>query len=117
MSKVLDYKVPFDGDGVLMHYATYRPYPPYTAAEWRDPEVFEAELTLENVRSGMSAKYVMWTDARGCRWPMFIPELLELIKTGTVVRGVVLGRWIPRKRGQNFGLRYLGPVLNGEPPV
>lgn len=117
MGKVLDYEVPFDGDGVLMHYATYRRHPPYTAAEWRRPEPFEARLTIEGVRSGMSAKYVMWTDSRGGRWPMFIPELLELIRTGTITSGVVNGRWIPRKRGQNFGLRYLGPELNGESPA
>ena len=108
MAKRPTYQVPFDGNGALMHWAAPQSYPPYNAAEWRDPEAFEAELTLDHARSGRSAKYVIWTDPGGRLWPMFIAELIDLIRHGVAPGGVVLGWWIPCKRGQNFGLRYLG---------
>jgi hypothetical protein len=113
MTRKPDYKVPFSENGALLHYAipqerrlTYRH--PDQADTWRDPEPFRAELTIDHARSGRSAKYVIWTDPNGRLWPMFIAELLKLIKHGIAPGGVVLGWWIPCKRGQNFGLRYLG---------
>lgn len=103
-------KVPFNRSGVLMHYADPHRETGYDAAhEWREPKKFRMLLRLHETERGRSAAYFVWKDQDGNFWPMFITDVCELIRNHTVTSGIVEGDWIPRKRGQNFGLRYLGP--------
>lgn len=102
-----DYKVPFDDKGNLLHYATER-YGP-SGDNWLDNQPFQAELEIDSMRSGRSAKYVIWKDRfSDRRFPMFLVDLLELIKLATVSQGRTPNlTWVVRKRGQNFGLALL----------
>lgn len=65
---------------------------------------FTATLTLDSMRTGRSAKYLVWQDAEGHHYPMFISDLTTMLPSVTVRHGVVAGTWIVRKKGQNFGI-------------
>lgn len=110
--KLGKYKVPYM-NGNLLHYPergwrydgeTWHSTDP----EWRENEPFEAELALNDMRSGRSAKYVLWHDKEGHEFPMFVVDLLDLLKGNVVRYGVVDGRFAVRKRGQNYGLVFVG---------
>jgi hypothetical protein len=78
--------------------------------EWRDNIPFSATFQLDHVQSGWSAKYVILTavnDLLDTRiFPMFVTDLLDTaIKQGIAVGGIMHGRWMVAKRGQNYGLR------------
>ena len=76
--------VPYDRRGNLMHYprdeydysggrgpqsdSSFIPAAKI-APDWRPNDPFTATLTIDEVRSGRSAKYLMWTDADGCEFP------------------------------------------------
>lgn len=105
--------VPFDPHGNLMHY------PQRTALlddagwlsglvepRWRPNVPFDAVLTLVETRCGRAARYLTWQDERGRVWPMFVADLVDVLREAEcgVVSGVVRGRWMVRKRGENYGL-------------
>lgn len=100
---------PYDERGNLMHYARPADRGGYhQAAEWRPGEEFTATLVMDHSISGMSAKYFMWKDCFAVRWyPMFATDLVDLTQQGEITRGVTTAVWTPRKRGQNFGIRFL----------
>lgn len=108
--KIGDYPVPFDKSGSLLHFTYSQPgetggrYGDW-AAEWRENKPFTCKLTLDSMRSGRSAKYVIWQDDEGHSYPMFITDLLTLLQERSVVNGVTYDNtWIVRKRGKNYGL-------------
>lgn len=105
-------QVPFGKDGALMHYARpgYGPEVYFGAQEWRPATPIALRLTLSHTERGRSAAYFVWTDEQGRRWPMFMTDIADLLQEGTVVKGVCEALWMPRKRGQNFGLSYAGPI-------
>jgi DNA-binding PadR family transcriptional regulator len=109
------YKVPYSRHGNLLHYAraendSYR-HLNESNVDWRENEPFQAELELDRSVSGRSAKYVIWHDPEGRQFPMFVVDLVEMIKDGaTVSGGKILATWMARKRGQNYGVRYFGPA-------
>lgn len=79
--------------------------------DWRPNLPFHATLQLqETVTSGRSAKY-LWLapvahgdDHR--RFPMFVTDLVAIATTiGVQPAGIISGRWMVAKRGQNYGLR------------
>ncbi|MFI6813236.1 hypothetical protein ACIBG7_12530 [Nonomuraea sp. NPDC050328] len=108
-------EAPYDQRGNLMHYpqdnhrripetGTYEVVPP----DWRPITTFPATLTVTGRRRGRSAAYFMWSDQDGHEWPMFLADLDHLISSATIANGVVTGTWTVGKRGQNFGIRYVG---------
>jgi hypothetical protein len=106
------YKVPFTENGSIMHYAQDRQRWPgytdyYTPFEWKDPHEFPAVLTLDHSISGRSAKYVIWKAADGREFPMFVADLVEMIKTATIDQGSVSAFWYTAKRGANYGVRFV----------
>lgn len=113
----VSYLAPFAADGSLLHYANpYRPCPPVPGTSvgggthWRVVEPFDATLTIAAMHSGRSAKYTEWTDTDGRRYPMFVADLIALLSDAVIVRGTVSGTWIVRKRGENYGVRFLAPA-------
>lgn len=106
---------PYDERGNLMHYADTRAtsYSSYRAAEWRPGEEFTALLNMDHSISGMSAKYFMWRADDGHIYPMFAADLVDLAKSGHINHGKSYAVWTPRKRGQNFGIRFVREVLVG----
>lgn len=79
-----------------------------TAPTWRDNLPFHATLQVDHTISGRSAKYVIWKNAYAPldrrTYPMFVTDLLDVARFGIQPGGIVSGRWIVRKRGQNYGL-------------
>lgn len=99
-------KAPFDSAGNLMHYPES-----WREIEWRPNEPFHATLRVDDMRSGRSAKYLILrhpnsNDER--EYPMFVTDLISMLAQTTVTWGVVSGRWRVRKRGQNYGLVFIG---------
>lgn len=103
------YKVPFTENGSLMHYARTDAWAGdyYTPFEWREPHEFPAVLTIDHMLSGRSAKYVVWKAADGRTFPMFVADLVDMLKTVTAREGVVSGVWYTGKRGANFGIKFV----------
>lgn len=114
MARKVNYRAPFDRNGNLQHFPSWRWDPErrgYTIDDndWRDVEPFHAVMRLEpGVTSGRSAKYLHWRDQDDHQYPMFVAELVELVVTGVVKEGgIAEGDWIVCKRGQNYGIRYV----------
>ena len=110
-------EAPYDSRGNLLHYADDRPWAGRREdCDWRPNEPMELRLTIDGVTSGRSAKYVTWIAANGTRYPMFVSDIVEMFRDGiTVTAGQVQGIFRVRKRGQNFGLCYEGPIPAGPP--
>lgn len=91
--------------GSLCHYGD-RDYGYGDKVEWVPPFAFTATLTIEGLHSGRSAKWVTFREeASGRVYPMFIAELVSLIKLGNIeVGGHVTGCFKVVKRGSNFGI-------------
>jgi hypothetical protein len=114
--------VPFDTDGSLMHYPADRldyseavrlevgrgwEVPPRSIGpDWRPNVPFAATLRLDGSCRGRSAAYFEWKDEAGRTFPMFITDMADLVRSGTVVAGgVVAAVWMVAKRGTNYGVR------------
>lgn len=109
-------EAPYDSRGNLMHYAD-----PWHGGnyghpiDWRPNEPMELWLTINHVRSGRSAKYTVWVAPNGTEYPMFISDLIEMLREVTMTSGVIRAMFRVRKRGQNFGLCYVGKVPEATP--
>ncbi|MEU4155226.1 hypothetical protein [Actinoplanes sp. NPDC026670] len=104
-------EVPYDERGNLLFYVerdggySYLEGDPYRVAYTMRPNVtFDATLTIDSMRTGQSAKYLIWRDTDGHHYPMFITDLTAMLPLVDVRRGVVSGTWIVRKKGQNYGI-------------
>lgn len=107
MSKLPNYPAPFS-KGSLQHWisSNFGTANGTIHDEWRDNVPFEATLTIEKMTSGYSAKYTIWRDEQGNSYPMFVADIVELVKEAPIQNGTVTGKWIVRKRGQNYGIRF-----------
>lgn len=107
------YQAPYDVKGSLQHYPQgwWVVHPPtgertFTGPYWRDPRPFRAVLVYEGYARGRSAAYFMWRHATtGARYPMFMTDLDEMLRTRTIPIQGVHATWIECKRGQNYGIR------------
>lgn len=101
---------PVDYQGNLMHYpdtqyvlhegksATIQPM-------WMPNKPFEAKLLLQTLQRGRSAAYFIWVDTSTNKtYPMFMIDMIDVMQRKTVVKGVAIGTWQVRKRGQNYGI-------------
>ena len=76
---------------------------------WQQPEPFIATMTLDTLERGRSAKFLTVTDGLGVKYCLFVVDLLAALKAaGCEKGGVIHGYWEFCKRGQNFGIRYVG---------
>ena len=105
-------KAPFDGHGNMKTWVRGRyrhesqdEYDAHTV--WRDNVPFEATMELTGFGRGMSSARFHWQDHEGHRYEMFMKEMGDLILATTLERGVVHGKWIICKRGQNYGLKFV----------
>lgn len=105
------WKAPLDKYGNLLHWTGVRPDTVgMNVAEWRDPdEIFEAHLMLMGMRTGYSAKYVIWEECGGQHrsFPMFVTDLIGVIHAAPHIDegGVIYSGWGYAKRGQNYGIK------------
>lgn len=79
---------------------------PTRQTDWRPNDPFTASLRIVGTERGRSAaRFVAEDTETGCRYPMFMTEMLAIIQTATIDRGVITGTWIGCKRGANYGIR------------
>src|SRR6185436_20812308 len=102
------WKAPLDSQGNLLHYVSK--FAPEEKFDWRDPnEIFEAHLMLMGMRTGYSAKYVIWEEAgrQHRSFPMFVADLIGVIHAAPHIDegGLIYSGWGYAKRGQNYGIK------------
>ena len=108
-------KVPISADGGIQHYpekswgydeADRRSFS--IDVKWDDIDTFQAFLVLEGLERGRSAAYFWWKDRDSdATYPMFMKDMVELLKYGQVYHGTVFGKWAPAKRGENYGIKHV----------
>lgn len=115
-------EAPYGPDGSLQHFPTtsadysnavrletgygWEVPPRMIGPDWRPNLPFTATMRLHETRRGRSAAYFVWHDQDGRSFPMFITDMADLVRAGTVVAGgVVAGLWMVAKRGTNYGIR------------
>jgi hypothetical protein len=98
-------KAPFDQWGGLMEYVgTVEPH------EWRENKPFSALLAIEGIERGMSAARFIWHADGGRTFPMFMTDMVDLLKNApNLCKGTVHTWWMVQKRGQNYGVRLARP--------
>jgi hypothetical protein len=111
VSRKPKFQVPHYPDGSIPDYvslgATHSGYStddPRLALTWRDPEPFEAVLKFTCFSRGRSAAHALMYSETGARYTVFLTDLSEMIKDQRWCGGIA-GRFIPCKRGQNYGVR------------
>ena len=82
----------------------------YTEIDWRPNEPFSAVLAISAMRNGRSAKYVILTSPNNPfdirTYPMFVADLIDFASLRGIEKGgLMTGRWMVAKRGENYGLR------------
>ena len=108
-----DRKAPFDKDGNLLHWASPTATQPWHfdyANTWEERGEFNATLRYLDYRRGRSAAYFLFEDvATEKQYPICMSDFC-----GRVLRelhnGVVTGRWLIAKHGQNFSLQRIGEM-------
>ena len=117
-------KAPFKKRGGLWHYpppkeAVENPNVPIgkrPTLEWREVRPWHDTMLVTGIQRGRSAAFfLMIGGERGQdSFPMFLSDFADMVKTATVERGTVTGWWVVVKKGQNYGIKYLGegPLSN-----
>jgi hypothetical protein len=113
-------KAPYDRGGNLQHFPHDQSdwddtcgrqpdgswkVPPQIPPDWRPNTPFLATLTLRGMIRGRSAAYLQWADSGGRVYPMFLVDLVDLLKSRAVECGTVTAWWVVAKRGQNYGIQ------------
>lgn len=107
---------PFKKNGSLWHYpptdqelnnprvsADKRP-----TLEWREVGPWEDTMLVVGQQRGRSAAIFLLVGSDGkTSYPMFMSDASEMMRSATIDRGKITGRWAVVKKGRNFGLRYL----------
>lgn len=100
------FQVPYQPDGSVPHYPE-----PWKHGEltWKDPEPFEATLTLDGMSRGRSAANFDFTSETGATFTVFMTDLVDMIRDRRWVEGRITATFVPCKRGQNYGIRLVTP--------
>lgn len=74
--------------------------------------IFNAVMEVNHTRRGRSsAKLIMTNKIDDLQYEMFLTDVTDMLKTGIVNFGVIEGLFVFTKRGNNFGVKYLGPNI------
>lgn len=95
-------QVPVDDDGNMLHYPHYR------NDKWEHLYPFYAEMKIDGMTSGRSAKYLNLRDqATGRTYPMFVSDIVAGINSGllTIKDTVLYAWWGAAKKGANYGIK------------
>lgn len=105
--------VPFDPHtGHQQHYPEHRfesngeggwnKLPPV----WKENCEFDATLEMKGYSRGRSAAYFNLEDDQGNQYTMFLKDLVDAFPAFR--NGKAKGTWCYCKRGQNYGVKYVG---------
>lgn len=101
-TKISPIKVPFDKNGNQLSYDSY------SCDRHLDNYMFTDTLLITSVRRGRSSVHFILKDIRGEReYSMFLTDMLDLICSTGICKGIVSGTWTFCKRGKNFGLKMV----------
>jgi hypothetical protein len=101
MTAATELQAPYDRYGNLIGFPGQNP--PFV---WRANIPFRATLRLLEVKRFVSSARATWRDTEtGIRYPMLLPDLSELLVTGSISQGVTTAYWMVEQRGRNFGIR------------
>jgi hypothetical protein len=79
--------------------------------EWKEPyEFFDTMQIVGSYRGRSAAGFELKSITTGGTHCMMLGDMEEMIPNATITKGVVMGRWKHKKRGQNYSLFYLGEV-------
>lgn len=96
MSKIKTY--PVDEKGNMLEYDGYG----VTVFGKKDIEEFEETMTFKYYTKGRSSLRFILEDSKGAIWSMMAQSIDSFVQRS--VNGVLTGKWIMCKRGQNYGL-------------
>lgn len=93
--------VPFNRN-VMLDYPNY-------GAEWVELQPFYApSMEFVGYSRGQSSTKFDVEDENGLRYPIFVSDLFEILKSGNIYSGVIYGEvWQAVKKGQNYGIKLL----------
>lgn len=100
MSRLEKYPVNENGEMLQFHYSHKN--------KFVDNVVFYDIMKVTGLYSGRSAKGYTLEGTDTGRWYMFSADMLKIIQNHSIHTGNIIGYWEVCKRGQNYGLRYLG---------
>jgi hypothetical protein len=102
-----DYEVPYSYRGTLMHVVADDDIP-----EWRENKAFSATLSIDWMEPGATIKRVMVLrdKSTGTAFPMFVDDVIDLLKKSIVDHGVVSGNWRVKRTGRKNVLYTLMKV-------
>jgi hypothetical protein len=102
-------KAPYTFNGSLMHFPEkqWKDDPrTYLDPVWLEAEPLTYTLVLVEMRRGLPAAYFVWRELDSdVTYPMFIADMVDLIKRGSIKAGVVTATWVVSKRGQYYGIK------------
>lgn len=75
---------------------------------WKPIKPFKTTLWIEGMERGRSAARFIWKDEKGHTYPMFMRDMLDVVKTATILSGGVSDTWVVRKSGSNYGIALAG---------
>lgn len=98
MSKIKTY--PVDENGNMIEYDGYL----YGATKYSEKGIveFEETMTFQYYTKGRSSLRFILKDSKGNIWSMMAQRIDHFVKHS--VNGVLTGKWVVCKRGQNYGL-------------
>ena len=96
MSKIKTY--PVDVNGNMLEYDGYGSKP----TGEKDIVEFEETMTLQHYTKGRSSLRFILKDSKGREWSMMSQCIVSFVQRS--VNGVLTGKWVMCKRGQNYGL-------------
>lgn len=94
------YKVPFDKNGNLLHYASR-----YDEVSWVDNSVFYDTLKFETYTRGRSAAYFIFETAKRKKVNVFLKDFCEMVPQ--MKSGCIDGYFTYVKRGENYGVAMI----------
>ena len=101
-----EWLVPWTDDGIPHFVPVGAARYQGTEVRWEDRAPFWAWLQWKGMQRGRSALYFVWADG-GETYSMFATDLDDMVRKYGVTE-YATGWWLPVKRGQNYGVRFVG---------
>jgi hypothetical protein len=77
--------------------------------KWEPATEFEDTLVLVDTERGQSAaRLVVHSVTNGNRYQMFFADFVKMLKQIDMHKGILVGRFIPCKKGSNYAIQWLG---------
>jgi hypothetical protein len=92
------YLVPYSYRGNLLHLVNEDEVP-----DWQENEPFRATLSVDWMEPGAAIKRVMvlrGVGENGRAFPMFVDDVVELLKNSVIDHGIVTGLWRVKRTGR-----------------